>query len=165
MKELGWLIVVVLATSAAVGAQEPVPHAPPPGQHLLGFYTGTLPCADCSGIRTELSLFAHGSTSSGTASYWLRETYLGKPEKDATFESGGSWTSQPGEADPKTTVYRLTEARSRESRFFLKVSDDELRMLDRAGRVIESKLGYTLKRQQTVPPRWPTPGDVPPPSR
>jgi eukaryotic-like serine/threonine-protein kinase len=135
-----------LATGAAVRAQEPVPQSPPAGQHLVGFYTGTLPCADCSGIRTELSLFAHGATSSGTASYWLRETYLGKPEKDATFESGGSWTTQPGQDDPKTTVYKLTEARSREDRFFLKVSDAELRMLDRSGRPIASKLDHTLKR-------------------
>jgi hypothetical protein len=72
---------------------------------------------------------------------------LGKPPKDATFESGGSWTSQPGEADPKATVYRLTEARSRENRFLLKASEGELRMLDRSGRPIESKLDYTLKRQ------------------
>lgn len=141
------LMAAALGASALLGAQEPTPHAPPAGQHVLAFYTGTLPCADCSGIRTELTLFAHGPTASGTASYWLRETYLGKPPKDATFESGGSWTSQPGEADPKVTVYRLTEARSRENRFLLKASEDELRMLDRSGRPIESKLDYTLKRQ------------------
>jgi copper homeostasis protein (lipoprotein) len=143
------LMVAALGASAGFWAQETTPHAPPPGQRVAGFYVGTLPCADCSGIRTELTLFAHGSTSSGTASYWLKETCLGKPPKDATFESGGSWMSQPGEGDPKAIVYRLTEARSRENRFFLKVSDDELRMLDRSGRPIESKLDYTLRRQAT----------------
>jgi copper homeostasis protein (lipoprotein) len=141
------LMVAALGASAGLGAQEATPHAPPPGQHVAGVFVGTLPCADCSGIRTELTLYAPGPTSSGTASYWLKETYLGKPPKEATFESGGGWTSQPGPHDPKATVYRLTEARSREDRFFLKVSDDELKMLDRAGRPIESKLDGTLKRQ------------------
>jgi copper homeostasis protein (lipoprotein) len=150
MSRLGSLIVAALAIGATAGAQPPA--SPPSGQHVLGFFVGTLPCADCSGIRTELTLFAHGPSSSGTASYWLRETYLGKPTKDATFESGGSWTSRPGEADPKAIVYRLTEARSRENRFFQKVSDDELRMLDRAGRPIESKLDHTLKRLPAAQP-------------
>jgi copper homeostasis protein (lipoprotein) len=119
---------------------------PPAGQRLFGFYVGTLPCADCSGIRTELNLFAPEG-SGVDASYWLKETYLGRPGKDATFESGGSWKAQPGTHDPQATVYRLTEARSRESRFLLKVSDDELRMLDRSGRTIESKLDYSLRRR------------------
>ena len=146
------LMVGALGASAALGAQDAAPHAPPPGQQVAGFYVGTLPCADCSGVRTELTLFAQGATASGTASYWLKETYLGKPPKDATFESGGSWTSQPGDADPKAIVYRLTEARSRENRFFLKVSDDELRMLDRSGRPIESRLDYTLRRRPAAQP-------------
>jgi uncharacterized lipoprotein NlpE involved in copper resistance len=131
-------------------ADEARPHTPPAGQRLVGFYVGTLPCADCPGIRTELSLFApEGST--GLASYWLKETYLGKPAKEATFESGGGWTTQAGTHDPKATVYRLTEARSRENRFLLKVSDDELKMLDRSARPIESKRDDSLKRQAVAP--------------
>jgi copper homeostasis protein (lipoprotein) len=152
MRALGSLVVAALATGQTFAAQDPAPHAPPPGQHVIGVFVGTLPCADCSGIRTELTLFARGSTSSGTASYWLKETYLGRPEKDTTFESGGSWTSEAGQAEPKRTVYRLTEARSRESRLFLKASDDELRLLDRSGHAIESKLDYALRRQP-VPAR------------
>lgn len=148
MRRAACLVMVVLGLGTIVGAQEPGPHAPPPGQQVLGFYTGTLPCADCSGIDTELTLFTHGPTSSGTASYWLKETYLGKPAKDATFESGGSWTAQPGTLDPKSTVYHLTEARSHESRYYLKVSDDVLKMLDRSARPIDSKRDYTLRRQE-----------------
>ena len=146
-----WLGAAACVAAIAAVADEPRPATPPTGQHVLGFYVGTLPCADCSGIRTELTLFAHGPTSSGTASYWLKETYLGRPEKDATFESGGSWTTQPGKDDPKAVVYRLTEARSRESRYVLKLSADELKMLDRSGRPIQSKLDYSLKRQPTAP--------------
>jgi copper homeostasis protein (lipoprotein) len=143
MKALTPLLAIALAAGSLASAQEPA--TPPKGQRVLGFFVGTLPCGDCSGIVTELTLFA--PEGSGPASYWLRETYLGKPAKDATFESGGSWSTQAGAHDRKAIVYRLTEARSRESRYFLKVSDDELRMLDRSGRPIESKLDQTLKRQ------------------
>jgi uncharacterized lipoprotein NlpE involved in copper resistance len=137
-------LIVIALGAGVLGAQEP--HAPP-GQHVLAVYEGTLPCADCGGIRTELTLFTPGPSSSGTASYWLKETYLGKPAKDATFESGGSWTSQPGTHDPKSTVYHLTEARSRERRYYLKVSDNVLKLLDRSGRPIDSTLDYTLSRK------------------
>lgn len=144
---------VVLAAGAPVLAQEPAPHAAPAGQKLVGFFVGTVPCADCPGIRTELSLFAPAPGSAGTSSFWLKETYLGKPPKDATYESGGSWTTEPGKDDPKATVYRLSEARSRTDRYLLKVSDSELKMLDRGGRAIDSKLDYTLRRQDKAPAR------------
>ena len=148
MKGLVALALVALGTGAPVVAQEPSPHAPAPGQQVLGFYVGTLPCADCSGIRTELTLLSDGS---GRASYWLKETYLGKPEKDGTFESGGGWSVEPGAHDAKAEVYRLSEARSREKRFFLKVGHDELRMLDRSGRPIDSTRDHSLKRRPTRP--------------
>jgi uncharacterized lipoprotein NlpE involved in copper resistance len=134
---------VMMAAGGAPAAQDPAPHAPAPGQQVTGFYVGTLPCADCAGIRTELTLLSDGA---GRASYWLKETYLGKPPKDATFESGGGFQVEPAAYDAKAQVYRLTEARSSEKRFFLRVSDDELRALDRSGQPIASKLDYSLKR-------------------
>lgn len=48
-----------------------------------GIYTGTLPCADCEGIETHLSL-----TPDGT--YTLTTTYLGKDENK--FEQKGTFS-------------------------------------------------------------------------
>lgn len=143
MKALASLVAALMGAGAALAAQDPAPRTPAPGQQVMGFYVGTLPCADCSGIRTELTLLADAS---GRTSYWLKESYLGKPEKDATFESGGGSQLEPAAYDAKAQVYRLTEARSGEKRFFLKVSDDELRALDRSGKPIQSKLAFSLKR-------------------
>lgn len=148
MKALASLVVAVVTTAAPLAAQDPRPHTPAPGQQVSGFYVGTLPCADCAGIRTELTLLSDGS---GRASYWLKETYLGKPPKDATFESGGGWKVDPAAHDSKAQVYRLTEARSSQTRFFLKVSADELLALDRSGKPIASKLDYSLKRLPVKP--------------
>lgn len=141
MRVVASVAVAVLGMASPLAAQEP--HPPGPDQKVMGFYVGMLPCADCPGLRTELTLL---SDASGRTSYWLKETYLGKPAKDASFESGGSWHVERASFDPSATVYRLVEARSSGKRFLLKVSDDELRMLDREGRPLESKLGNALKR-------------------
>src|SRR5256885_15089021 len=48
---------VVLIGTCTLGAESPKGHCQnSPAQQLLGIYTGTLPCADCRGIRTVLSL-------------------------------------------------------------------------------------------------------------
>lgn len=48
-----------------------------------GSYVGTFPCADCSGIKTTVTLHKDGN-------YTMQETYLGK--ENATFRSKGTFT-------------------------------------------------------------------------
>ncbi len=52
---------------------------------LAAFYTGTLPCPDCEGIETILTLNADE-----TRTFTLEEQYKGKEGK--TVESSGTWT-------------------------------------------------------------------------
>ena len=112
---------------------------------IFAAYEGVLPCADCQGIRTELTLFEEDLT------YRLVETYLGTPDGDRTFESDGTWSTVQGAADqPDAEVYRLNSGKSAEVRNFLVVDDRQIRQLDRDGREIESQLDYTLTRK---PPR------------
>jgi len=49
-----------------------------------GTYTGTMPCADCSGIRTEITLNGN--------SYKMKMTYEGVDESNNTFESSGTFS-------------------------------------------------------------------------
>ena len=52
-----------------------------------------MPCADCGGLRTELTLYAKGPDRFAGATFFLRETYIGAREGDKrTFESRGEWT-------------------------------------------------------------------------
>jgi hypothetical protein len=53
-------------------------------EQLAAFYTGTLPCADCDGIVTMLTLNADEQQS-----FTLEEEYQGKKSK--TVESNGTW--------------------------------------------------------------------------
>jgi copper homeostasis protein (lipoprotein) len=109
-------------------------------RQLLGLYVGTLPCADCRGIRTELSLYVKGANQFSDATYTLRETYLGASGDERSFESVGRWTILRGNrADPNATIYQLNPDQPRKIRNFLRISDEELRLLDRQQNAIRSQ--------------------------
>ena len=71
-----------------------------------GTYEGTLPCADCEGIKTTLTL-------NENKTFVLISEYLGK--KGATFEEKGSYEIENGEivvakiSDSETNYYKLQE--------------------------------------------------------
>jgi uncharacterized lipoprotein NlpE involved in copper resistance len=54
-------------------------------EQLAAFYTGTMPCPDCDGIETILTLNADEKRT-----FTLEEHYKGKENK--TVESTGTWT-------------------------------------------------------------------------
>jgi copper homeostasis protein (lipoprotein) len=112
-------------------------------------FAGVLPCADCAGIRTELTL-VQDPRSGEPQTYELKETYLGSMSVDGekTFTSNGRWSIARGTADDATlTVYRLDGGGKAEAaRSFERVNDQELRMLDREQKRISSTLNYTLMR-------------------
>ena len=54
-----------------------------PTEKIIGAYQGTLPCADCAGISTELTL-------NGDQTFALKETYL-KDSKTLATSATGRW--------------------------------------------------------------------------
>ncbi len=100
---------------------------------FAGIFSGTLPCADCSGIDTKIELKADGS-------YAIEERYQGK--KDGDFNGDGTWTA---EEDGKRL--RLDpNSKSDQDRLFEVLNHDEIRQLDTEGKPIQSELPYNLKR-------------------
>lgn len=93
-----------------------------------GTYTGTLPCASCSGISTELTLEKNGN-------YQLRSDYLG--EEDGKFTETG--TFQWNLAGNKIVL-------SNGQRFL--VGENQLFMLNSDGNRVQGPLAeaYTLKK-------------------
>ena len=135
------------ATSAVapVTAEATGPSEAPPARAVAS-YRGVLPCADCSGIRTELTLFENDA-------YRLEQTYLGTRDGDRTFTSEGLWRTQRGTAaDPGATVYRLEPAGTDEPQSFLVLDEQRIEQLDREGRRIESRLDYVLTKVPGQPP-------------
>jgi uncharacterized lipoprotein NlpE involved in copper resistance len=113
-------------------------------------YQGVFPCADCSGLDTELTLYRNSRTDA-PETYSLRETYLGKPAKPLI--SAGKWTIVRGSPDnPDATIYQLNPDKPQEIRNFLVVNDNQIRQLDRDRKEIESKLNFTLTKRTSSAP-------------
>jgi putative hemolysin len=95
---------------------------------LLGEFKGTLPCADCQGVDTKLTLVKRDDvTAEGT--YVMIETFMGKAVDPVVTE--GTWTTLRGSAaDPDDTVYELNpDSLEFKRRDFLKVNDFVIRLL------------------------------------
>src|SRR5678815_1162337 len=93
-------------------------------QSKITVYEGVLPCADCSGLKTELTLYRNARTSA-PETYKLRETYLGKPA--GTRTTVGKWTILRGTPDnPDATIYQLSPDKPQEVRTFLVVNDNQI---------------------------------------
>ena len=138
MRSMCTILLLALASGLAVAA---APDQPAPGQDVDGVveglqplpaaFAGTLPCADCPGIRYALNLFPDHV-------YYLREEYLGEPAK--AFDDIGRWGLSDG------TQLVLRGGREAPLRFVLK-GPDRLRRLDLEGREIDSILNYDLARE------------------
>lgn len=103
-------------------------------------YSGTLPCADCDGIVTELTLEKQPDNH-----FTLKETYQGKNQ---TFPSEGTYTIVHGTpVDPGATVIHLNPDKDRNlQRYYQQVNDNELLLLDADQKTIQSGRNYTLKK-------------------
>lgn len=99
---------------------------------ILGTYKGVLPCADCEGIETEITL-------SKDETYTKKTKYLGKDEK--VFEELGDYTWK---ADGNTLS--LEGIDSDPVQYF--VSENSLTQLDTEGNKITGDLSekYILKK-------------------
>lgn len=95
------LVSTVVLASCQNAATEKVVHQPASAENTAalpthsslnknaawpGTYTGTLPCASCSGIETELTLLPNNT-------YELKQIYLS--EKNNEFKNQGSFTWMP----------------------------------------------------------------------
>jgi copper homeostasis protein (lipoprotein) len=128
------------ATPAAVSAQPVDASAATPTYgvgNFAGVFTGTLPCADCPGIDTTLTLKPDGS-------YASHQAYR---ERDSSFDDSGVWSV---EAAGKQ-VRLATKGPNPQVRLYAIAAYDRLRMLDADGKPIESGLDYSLKRTPQSP--------------
>jgi len=109
-------------------------------------YSGTLPCADCNGIVTVLSLYQPTGPSADLL-FKLEETYKGMQSgKDVTLHSEGSYGILQGiTATPNVSIIQLNPEKDKAlQRFFQRISDNELKMLDKDGKAFVGELNYSL---------------------
>src|SRR6187549_2263625 len=114
---------------------------------IAGIFSGTLPCADCSGIRTDITLLTviPGRNSEGTFS--LVEHYLGTRTGDRAFRSQGRWVTLRGTAaDPAAIVYQLVTDEGGRIVNLKRTDDDAVRLLATDQSELPSDLRHTLRR-------------------
>jgi copper homeostasis protein (lipoprotein) len=114
-------------------------------------FAGMLPCADCSGIHLELTLYAPPSKN-GPGNYELKQTYEGARQANSTYTEKGTWTVVRGSAKkPNATVYELHPAGSDSKQFYLRADKNTLRLLDSQRQELPPQLPHTLKRVNDSP--------------
>jgi copper homeostasis protein (lipoprotein) len=100
---------------------------------FAGTFSGTLPCADCPGIDTTISLKPDGT-------YTVHEAYQGKPN---SFDGDGTWT-----AEENGQRLRLDpNSKNEQDRLFAVKSSDEIESLDAEGKPIATEIPHALKRE------------------
>lgn len=103
------LLVAVALLLSGCHTTSPVPAADRALPMLVGIFTGTLPCADCSGIRTDITLVTSNPARSSEGTFSLVEHYLGTRSGDRAFRRHGRWTTVKGtKSIPDAIVYQLT---------------------------------------------------------
>ena len=124
MRRSGLAFLCLVATRFAAGNGQPA------AVLSAETYSGRLPCANCEGVRTRLSLvrFVQGTTMS----YSMSEAWVGRPAA-ATSRSSGTCTFAHGDAaDKNATVSQLhaSGVSSSTTSKFLRVNESELRLMD-----------------------------------
>lgn len=114
---------------------------------LYGNFVGSLPCADCSGIEEQLTLFQDDATAQ-SGRYVMTDTYLGKSV--APHVEKGGWQAIRGTAkDPDARVFCLSPASGGQPHYYLAAGIDSLKPLDAERREIDAPVDMTLRRQVT----------------
>lgn len=129
-------------TTAAAGGTDTTAAPAETDKQVRAVYAGTLPCADCAGIQTELTLYVD-------MTYKVKEIYQGKG-KGNTFEAQGNFNEEKGyEDDPEAALVVLNYDKPGQERYFVRFTDkqDELQMLDKDRKQIKSTLNYTLTKR------------------
>ncbi len=102
---------------------------------LAGAYEGTLPCADCEGIKTSLNL-------NKDSLFTLKEEYLGKKNAMA-FNSKGKWVVH------ENTITLQFDKELQDRRVQYKAGEGKLWLLDQEGKEITGTLAdkYILTKK------------------
>jgi len=125
------LLSALLAVSAGTQPAAEEPALTVTGLELPASFTGTLPCADCEGIRHHLDLWPDQV-------YHLSREWLGRD--DSKVDAIGRWY-----ADPALNAIVLTGAEGDGESAWEVRGPDRLRLLDQEGNPIESDLPYDLE--------------------
>jgi len=137
-----WRALLMTCALSAGGAA----HATSQGPVADGPYVGTLPCADCAGIRTVLTLYTMGEGGAPLV-YRMTATYLATRDGDRTQERLGPWirVGTGGDAIVRLEPYQETFRQS-----LRRADGDTLVLVDRDEKPIATAMELRLRRDATA---------------
>ncbi|MEX0883777.1 MAG: copper resistance protein NlpE N-terminal domain-containing protein [Cyclobacteriaceae bacterium] len=107
------------------------------------YYEGTIPCADCSGIMTQLKL--ENSPEKKERSYELTETFQDTPDGNRKFASTGYYEVIYGlNNEPGVMAIQLFDENRNLLKTFKQDKEGNLILLSKEGERIDSDENYTL---------------------
>jgi hypothetical protein len=132
---------------AAVTFDPPYPQVNAGGDPILAVFEGRTPCpvVNCEKLKVGLVLY-HDRKESSATTYWLG--IIGTHGNDRVVTSG-TWAIRRGvENYPDAVVYELDANAALDLRYYWRVNDDILLLLDRSmhPKVGNSAWGYMLSR-------------------
>lgn len=109
-----------------------------------GTFRGTLPCADCSGVETELTFTRNEREKElPVGRYTLKEVYLGK--NTDPYVTNGTWTILQVPKGPGV-VYALRSDTGGQENYYSKTNEHQIIMLDSNQQELKSPFNFTLTR-------------------
>ena len=120
------------------------PDFPVPGNTVTWLiYEGTLPCSDCSEIKTQLELKIPSEGS--TASFIIKQAYIGTKEGDQAIIEHGKYNTLKGKyRDKDVMIYDLQFNKENKRNYFARITEDTLVMLDQSRKEIVTDLNNKL---------------------
>lgn len=116
------------------------------GEGVLSVFESRVPCPDCE--RVKLALVLYGNTQANVpTTYKMARVYVGKDNIRLT-NGGNVAITQGTSLSPQHTVYRLTTDAPNDYKFFWKIDENLLFILneDLTPRVGDAGHGYVLNR-------------------
>ncbi|MFA5832875.1 MAG: copper resistance protein NlpE N-terminal domain-containing protein [Bacteroidota bacterium] len=127
-----------------LGCGSSKPDFPTPDKAITWLiYEGTLPCNDCSEIKTQLELKI--STDGTTSPFIIKQAFIETKEGDQAVIDHGQYSLLKGTYREKDAViYNLQFNKENKRTYFLRITEDTLLMLDQAMKEIVSDQNYKL---------------------
>lgn len=140
MKEA--MLALGLAGSLALAGCQSVPDNPMASKTV---YSGVLPCADCAGIRTTLTLYQ--DEDGNPSRYQMRMEYLGT-SADIAHTDSGNWASTTTTLNGQQYPLYILDPRTKDGQQrFIRNARNAVELVGADGEPADSGLNYTLIRQ------------------
>ena len=147
-----FIVLAALIQIIGCGSSSTKLNLPESSSAVWEIYEGSLPCADCSEIKTRLELFI--DPSNAEPPFIIKQAFIGKKDEDQAVIDHGVYGTLKGEyRGNDATVYELNPDKKEKRMYFLRVHPDTLRMVDRNMQEISTGLNYDLVRTETLKER------------